>query len=356
MFRGSDRFEVVDTLGEGGMGVVYEAVDRRRGMRVALKALRKVDPVSTLRFKQEFRAASELSHPNIVNLYELVADGDDLFFTMELVPGQSFIEFVRAGRAGARQLAPAVDPRAAEVTRTAAGVDTDTTVDVPLAPDVDGDALPLPADRPSVHTRVDLNRLRPAIRQLAEALQALHAAGLVHRDLKPSNIRVTPEERVVLMDFGIVADSRRTPRGAQTAVGTPPYMAPEQALGDPPTASADWYAFGSVLYLALTGQLPFRGTRREILVAKQRQEPPPPSELVSGVPRTSIACACGSCAGAPTVVRAATRSCASSAPSHRPRRPPPSCRCTRCSWVAPSSSRRCAMASPARPAAARCRS
>lgn len=252
-FEGSERFEILHKLGEGGMGVVYEALDRDREMRVALKSLRRVDPISLVRFKSEFRAVTALSHPNIVNLYELIAEADDWFFTMELVPGDDVIRFVRAGRSPPP--VPATNPDPAE------------------------------SLQPVEHC-VDLDRLRLALQQLAEALHALHLAGLVHRDLKPSNVRVTPEQRVVLMDFGIVADNRRGgDRTTSAPVGTPLYMAPEQALGDPPSAAADWYAFGVILYLALTGRLPFRGTRREILLGKQQREPLAPSQLVTGVPR-----------------------------------------------------------------------
>ncbi|HUH05927.1 MAG TPA: protein kinase [Kofleriaceae bacterium] len=252
-FEGSERFEILHKLGEGGMGVVYEALDRGRDMRVALKALRRVDPISLVRFKSEFRAVTALSHPNIVNLYELIADADDWFFTMELVPGDDLVSFVRAGR---------------------------TLPPVPATDPAPGDPLP------SVEHCVDLARLRTALQQLAAALHALHLAGLVHRDLKPSNVRVTPEQRVVLMDFGIVADNRRGgDRTTSAPVGTPLYMAPEQAVGEPPSAAADWYAFGVMLYLALTGRLPFRGTRREILLGKQQREPLAPSQVVTGIPR-----------------------------------------------------------------------
>ncbi len=282
-FEGSDRFRVVGKLGEGGMGVVYEAEDRARDMRVALKALRNVDPIGLMRFKQEFRTASDLAHPNIVGLYELFAEGDDWFFTMELVPGDSFIDYVRGGRAP--ELPPASRPRASPGPEGTGETDTHTAdgTDAPTPP-VPGVVTPRPELQASVQAMVDLGRLRGALVQLAKALHALHEAGLVHRDLKPSNVRVTPEGRVVLMDFGIVADRRATRHGAAGAVGTPPYMAPEQALGDGPTAAADWYALGTMLFLALTGHLPFRGTRREILDAKARAEPPPPSALVAGVP------------------------------------------------------------------------
>src|SRR5215218_7196663 len=99
-FRGTERFEVVRRIGAGGMGVVYEALDRERGLPVAVKTLQGVDPSALLRFKNEFRALADVVHPNLVTLYELFAEGEQWFFTMELVPGVNFLEFARAADAG----------------------------------------------------------------------------------------------------------------------------------------------------------------------------------------------------------------------------------------------------------------
>ena len=226
------------------MGVVYEALDRERDVRLAVKSLKRMDAASAYRFKQEFRALTELSHPNIVTMFELLADGDQLFFTMELIEGEGLLQYLRRG--------------------------------------VDKSRLSTP---PRVHELVDMHRLRSALGQLGQALDALHRAGLVHRDLKPANVRVTGEGRAVLMDFGIAASTNTPVRSpGQSAIGTPPFMAPEQAAGDPPTPAADWYSFGVVLYLSLTGRLPFRGTKAEILRAKAAFDPTRPSDLVSDVP------------------------------------------------------------------------
>src|SRR5437763_4838054 len=94
-FRGTKRFELIRKLGEGGEGLVYEAHDNERDMRVALKTLRELDATSLYRFKKEFRALTDVSHPNIAGLYDLVSERDDWFFTMELVEGADFVSYVR---------------------------------------------------------------------------------------------------------------------------------------------------------------------------------------------------------------------------------------------------------------------
>ncbi len=134
--------------------------------------------------------------------------------------------------------------------------------------------------------RVDLEALRDVCAQLAGALHALHGAGMIHRDIKPSNVMVTREGRVVLMDFGIVAETRQ-PRALTVAgaiQGTPAFMAPEQVRGEPLTAAADWYAFGVILYTLLAGRLPYDGGRAQVLFGKQVLDAAPPSRFTAGIP------------------------------------------------------------------------
>jgi eukaryotic-like serine/threonine-protein kinase len=275
-FRGTKRFELIRKLGEGGEGLVYEAHDNERDMRVALKTLRELDATNLYRFKKEFRALNDVSHPNIVGLYDLVSERDDWFFTMELVEGVDLISYVRP--AGWRAPAAAASERStaaiARVLVASGGGGGNGVVRAPL----DQPRVPLT-------TLADEARLRNALGQLAQALQALHDAGMVHRDLKPSNVRVTPKGRVVLVDFGIAAEASvlgDQPEG--TVSGTPAFMAPEQAAGEMPTAAADWYSFGVLMYLALTGQLPFAGTPELVLVAKQNEEAVSAAGLTEGVP------------------------------------------------------------------------
>src|SRR5205807_5940444 len=121
-------------------------------------------------------------------------------------------------------------------------------------------------------TPCDLERLRVALPQLALGLHSLHAAGKIHRDVKPSNIQVTSDGRVVLLDFGLVAELERRQGGDGMIVGTVAYMAPEQCAGDVKLgAAADWYGLGVILFQALTGRLPFEGVPTRVLFEKQTE-------------------------------------------------------------------------------------
>jgi hypothetical protein len=233
-------YELVRELGRGGMGIVYEARDLRHGRNVALKVMQWADPASLYRFKREFRALAELSHPHLVALYELVADGERWFFTMELLDGPNFLAHVRGAGRSREALSP---------------------------------------DRAGL--------LREALAQLADGVQALHAAGMLHRDIKPGNVLVTREGRVVLLDFGLAADLDKSGRHHSVnpaLLGTVDYMAPEQAASMPISPSSDWYAVGVMLYEALTGRPPFEGTPLQVLSAKQEHDAPLPAEQAPGLP------------------------------------------------------------------------
>ncbi|HSU39875.1 MAG TPA: serine/threonine-protein kinase, partial [Polyangiaceae bacterium] len=219
------RLQVTRKIGEGGMGAVYEAFDAERRTAVALKTILEPDAVGIYGLKNEFRALADVRHPNLVALHELFFDSDHWFFTMDMVDGEPFDCWVR--------------PR-------------------------DG---------------LDEARLRSALGQLARAVQVIHRAGKLHRDLKPSNVLVTPSGRVIVLDFGLVADPQlgglgQTGSGAML-VGTPEYMSPEQAAGGRASAASDFYALGVMTYEALSGQLPYAGTAGEILAAKQWGDPRP---------------------------------------------------------------------------------
>ncbi len=238
-FRGNERFEVLGCLGSGTFGEVYRVRDRKLRTVVALKTLYRAGPEAIFRFKKEFRALADVHHPNLVQLYELASEGGQWFFTMELVDGVDF------------------------------------TADATSEGDPD--------------------RLRRGFRQLAEGLSALHGAGKLHRDIKPSNLRVTPAGRVVLLDFGLVRElgaSETVETLAQGVVGSPVYMAPEQAAGEVLTAASDWYAAGVVLYEALLGQPPFAGRALGVLLDKQERQPTPPLAVDPALPRDLGELAC----------------------------------------------------------------
>ncbi len=232
---GVERFDLLEPLGSGAFGTVYEALDGASGERVALKALTRLGPSSLLRFKQEFRALSDVHHPNLVAMKELIEQQGRWYIVMELVEGEDLLTFVRHGE------------------------------------DVRG---------------FDEARLRRAFTGMARGIEALHQHGLLHRDLKPSNVRVTAEGRTVLLDFGLA--TKVDPAGQSThvgPVGTVLYMAPEQITGDDLGQAIDWYAFGTCLYEALTGQLPYEGSNAmAVAFRKTRYEAVDPSVLAPNLP------------------------------------------------------------------------
>lgn len=214
-------YRLVRELGRGGMGAVYEAVHLGRGHRVALKTLPAVGADALHRFKREFRALADVTHPNLVGLRTLECDGAQWFITLDLLSGTDWLSHVRPGC-------------------------------------------------------LDEPRLRAALAQLVGGVMALHARGVVHRDLKPGNVMVTAGGRVVILDFGLVAElgwAGGLSAGGGVA-GTPAYMAPEQAAGDSVGPPADWYAVGVMLHEALTGARPFTGDIPRILREKQIRDAP----------------------------------------------------------------------------------
>ena len=295
-FAGNARFDVTRRLGAGGMGVVYDAYDRERGEHVALKTLAKVSAAAIYRFKQEFRALSNVAHANLVQLHELVSQGDQWFFTMELVDGVNFLEYVRADAGGADDdviTALCTIPSAEEQAGGGANDTIAEPLSFPVVPRPGAKQAPELALRPhgasrprGISSPLHVGRLREALRQLAHGVIALHEAGKLHRDIKPSNVLVTDEGRVVLLDFGLVLDLAAGDGEPIDAplVGTAAYMSPEQGAKIPLTPASDWYGVGVVLYQALTGRLPFYGENLDVLAKKRRVEPTPPRVLVPRLP------------------------------------------------------------------------
>ncbi len=258
------------------MGEVYRAFDRERGLHVALKVLRGTSPMALYRFKQEFRALANTSHPNLLTLYELASFDGTWFFTMELIDGCDFLRYVRGEDAASDARSAAT--RTQSLRRTLPTVVTARPARAPLA-------TPPPADVTPLADPEQWARLLPAARQLAQGVHALHEAGHLHRDIKPSNVMVTGDGRVVVLDFGVVTaledDARATERAV---VGTPAYMAPEQAGGDTLTEAADWYAVGVVLFEAITGQRPFYGDSSSLLAVKRTARAPRVEQVAPDAP------------------------------------------------------------------------
>ncbi len=252
----SERFDIIRCLGSGGMGVVYEAHDRQRDRRVALKTVRNLNASLLYRFKKEFRALADLSHPNLVSLYELISEKGSWFYTMELVDGTTFLHHVRPGHG-----------------------DTPSTTELPT---LDWEDVDTPVEVAAADTTYIPTRLREGLQQLVQGVHFLHLAGKIHRDIKPANVMVTPEGRVVLMDFGIVFELSQEEVQSTGAgvVGTAAYMAPEQAAGEQVSLASDWYSVGVILYQALTGRLPFTGVPLQVLLAKQQRDPVRPAEYI----------------------------------------------------------------------------
>jgi Cdc6-like AAA superfamily ATPase/predicted Ser/Thr protein kinase/tetratricopeptide (TPR) repeat protein len=228
-FPGTGRFRVMRRLGAGGMGVVYEVHDRVRDEVVALKTLLRTSAADLYRLKREFRSLADMAHPNLVCLYELFVEEERCFFTMELVRGMSFVDYARG----------------------------------------------------AAH-----DRLAHALRQLIDGVAALHLAGKLHRDIKPSNVLVTLEGRVVILDFGLIAEllPQRAGDVNDAGGGTPAYMAPEARSGAPPSEASDWYGVGITLYEALTGSIPVVGTFLDVALGMRTDDPPTPAQMVPDVP------------------------------------------------------------------------
>jgi hypothetical protein len=270
-FTGTSRFEILTRLGMGGAGVVYSALDREQNVRVALKTLRTMNARALVRFKNEFRSLQDLQHPNLINLGELFEENGEWFFTMELIQGVNFLEYVcprgpspldRSSSEGASPSLSDVDP-AALFSRPPAA----------------------PSPPPRGPHAFDEVRLRDGLRQLAQGLFALHNVGKVHRDIKPSNVLCTHTGRLILLDFGLVTDLWDGDLAPELhAVGTTSYMAPEQAAAEGVGVASDWYSVGVVLYQALTGRLPFSGTVADVLRKKNLVEPTPPRTFSHEIP------------------------------------------------------------------------
>jgi len=226
------RYKLLRLLGKGGMGAVYVARDTRLNREVALKlplVKAQTNPITVERFHREAGLAASIDHPNFCPVYDVGEDHGHHYYVMPIIPGKPLTEHLRAGE-------------------------------------------PWPLDRAA-----------SLIAALASALAELHQRGVVHRDLKPANIMLKPDGSVVLMDFGLAKAIESTGEGltgSGEVMGTPSYMAPEQASSDGVKVgpAADVWALGVLLYQLVAGRLPFTGMGIEVLGRILYLEPRPPSE------------------------------------------------------------------------------
>jgi len=226
------HYEVLGPLGAGAMGEVYRAKDSKLGREVAIKVLPEhfaADEERLKRFEREAKTLASLNHPNVAQIHGVDQVGDTCFLVLELVPGESLEERLKRG--------------------------------------------PMP-----------LEDALEVCRQIAEGLEAAHEAGVIHRDLKPANIRLTPDGKVKVLDFGLAKPASEMHGGSSTdsvlateagrLLGTPTYMAPEQARGKSIDKRVDIWAFGCVLYECLTAKRAFSGeTLSDVFASVLAQEP-----------------------------------------------------------------------------------
>ncbi len=294
-FQGTDRIHIRRSIGAGSFGMVFEAYDQDRQAVVALKTLTNVGPEALYQFKQEFRALADISHPNLVGLFELGSDGDRAFFTMELIDGLPFSIWARNEALSTHPLMSS--SRSEHTSGTELKGQAENNFSDSISHPISGEEPTLFADvsasgpvleASGAKALRDPARLRAALRQLVGGVSALHASGKLHRDLKSNNVLVTAAGRVVVLDFGLVLDISPNEAWAMglppKLVGTPSHISPEQVAGQRATEASDWYAVGVMLYESLTGRLPFAGSPMSVLQAKQEMDPPHPASIAPGVP------------------------------------------------------------------------
>jgi serine/threonine-protein kinase len=230
------RYALVAQQGSGGMSVIYRAVDRLLQRNVAVKILRPsltTDPAFLEKFRNEARSIANLSHPNIVTVFDVGSDGSTHYIVMELVDGQDLKKIIKASGA----------------------MPVDKVIDI--------------------------------ITQICAGIGYAHRSGIVHADIKPQNVLMTRDEKVKVTDFGIaqaLSDTQPQQR-AEVVWGSPHYFSPEQAKGEQPSARSDVYSIGIVMFEMLTGRLPYTGTnQQELAMAHIRERVPLVTEFNPSVP------------------------------------------------------------------------
>jgi eukaryotic-like serine/threonine-protein kinase len=264
-----DRYHIVRELGRGGMGVVYLGRDLRREMDVAIKFRGITHHDATLWLKREFRSVASLRHPNLVELYELVAHEQSCYFTMEYLPGVDPRTWVMKPKRRAAE--PTLsDQQTHQVVLPEAHTEMSLATPVATAETVSA-AVP----------DVDFSRVRSVLAQLAEGLAFLHARGVIHRDVKPSNV-IVDDGNVKLLDFGLALERRRAEEAVSREtriVGTAAYLAPEYVERLNVSPAMDIYALGVLAFELITGAPPFGGALHVLSRLKRKMALPRAASL-----------------------------------------------------------------------------
>ncbi|HEY7817524.1 MAG TPA: protein kinase, partial [Vicinamibacteria bacterium] len=231
-----NRYEILELVGEGGMGQVYKVLDRELDRVIALKTIRaekESDPETVQRFKREISLARKITHKNVVRIHDLGEAEGIKYLTMEYVEGRSLKQEIRN------------------------------------------------------RGRIAVSEALPIARQVLSALQEAHSQGVIHRDLKPQNVMLDENGTPLLMDFGIARSSSDTGgmTGTGVMIGTPDYMSPEQVRGEKADARSDLFSIGVILYEMLTGDLPYQAeTPLSKVMMRLTHKPRAPRQITLDVP------------------------------------------------------------------------
>jgi serine/threonine protein kinase len=229
------RYEIIEELGQGGMGKVYKVFDKEVNAKVALKLIKPevaADRNTIERFRNELRIARDISHKNVCRMYDLGREAENYYITMEYVPGEDLKSFIRRAR------------------------------------------------------RLDVGTAISIAKQVCEGLVEAHRLGVVHRDLKPGNIMIDRDGNAKVMDFGIARSLKaKGITGTGVMIGTPEYMSPEQVDGKEADERADIYSLGIILYEMVTGTVPFEGdTAFAVALKHKTEQPESPKRLNPQIP------------------------------------------------------------------------
>lgn len=231
----AERYQIIEEIGRGGMGVVYKAEDRILGINVALKTIHPLysdSPYMVHRFKEEILLARSISHENVIRIHDIGEVNDIKYISMDYIKGQNLRELMRISGA--------------------LTVETATKIS----------------------------------EQICLALHAAHEKGVIHRDLKPQNIMIDSHGRALTMDFGLAKSMATTDKKyAKKIIGTPAYMSPEQGRGEETDQRSDIYSLGIIMYEMFTGKRPFKADSKEGYIRKHlKEKPKPPQDISPSVP------------------------------------------------------------------------